>query len=449
VKSEKWKVERREKRKETMNHYELAINFYKNRGERHNNALWTIRQKRDKAVKEVPEWENLRKEASDIKDYVIENMPELIEKFTKNAKEQGIDVVFAKNAQEHNETVLKYLKEINASQIVKSKSMLTEECGLNEYLQKNGIEVTDTDLGERIVQLRGEKPSHIVLPAIHTTKEDVAEILNETQTDPAYLTHKMRKLLRKKFLEADAGISGANFLVAGKGWAVVCTNEGNADLGAVLPPLHIISVGIEKLIPDMNDLGVFLRLLSRNATGQKITTYTSILGKKQNGKRAIILVDNGRLAKAKTQFKEVLKCIRCSACLTTCPVFRRSGGHAYRYVIPGPIGSLLAPLEDKKEYADLPFACTLCGSCEAVCPVKIPFTKQLVNIRQYVKMNNVKWKMENVGMKIVENTMHSPKMFKLFSTILRLTPKPLLESVIKEWSRYKALPCIPKERFIK
>ena len=432
-----------------MKHYELAVKFYKQKGPRHDKSLWTIRQKRDKAVKEVPEWEELRNKASEIKDYVIENLHSLVDEFIKNAKNAGIEVVFAKDAKEHNETVLKYLKQINAEKIVKSKSMLTEECGLNEFLQKNGIEVIDTDLGERIVQLRGEKPSHIVLPAIHTTKEDVAEILNETNTDPTYLTHKMRKLLRKEFLSADAGLSGANFIVADKGWAVVCTNEGNADLGAVLPPLHIISVGIEKIVPNLEALGVFLRMLARNATGQKITTYTSIFGKKENGKRMIILVDNGRFERVKSEFKQTLKCIRCSACLTTCPVFRRSGGHSYRYVIPGPIGSLLAPLSDKEEYSDLPFACTLCGSCEAVCPVKIPFTKQLVNMRHYVKsMENGELRIENLGFKFIEKSMHSPKMFKLFSTILRLTPKPLLESVAKEWSRYKALPAIPKERFI-
>ena len=431
-----------------MKHYELAIKFHKTQGPRHDKALWTIRQKRDKAIKEVDEWEELRDKASNIKDYVIENLKELVDEFIKNAKNQDIEVVFAENAKEHNETVLKYLNEINAKKVVKSKSMLTEECGLNEFLEENGIEVIDTDLGERIVQLRGEKPSHIVLPAIHTTKEDVAEILNESNTNPSYLTHKMRKLLREEFLSADGGISGANFLVANKGWAVVCTNEGNADLGAVLPKLHIISVGIEKIVPSMQDLGIFLRMLARNATGQKITTYTSIFGKKENGKRVIILVDNGRFERLNTQFKETLKCIRCSACLTTCPVFRRSGGHSYRYIIPGPIGSLLAPLVNKNEFADLPYACTLCGSCEMVCPVKIPFTKQLVNMRQYV-MKSEKLKVKNESMKLIEKSMHSPKMFKLFSTILRLTPKPLLENVVKEWSKYKTFPSIPKERFIK
>jgi len=431
-----------------MKHYELAVKFYKEKGEFHNNSLLKIREKRDKAIKEVREWEELREKASKIKDYVIENLKELVDEFSKNAKNLGIEVYFAKDKKEHNEIVLKLLKEINAKKVVKSKSMLTEECGLNEFLEKNEIKVIDTDLGERIVQLRGEKPSHIVLPAIHTIKEEVAKLLNENNTDPTYLTHKMRKLLRKKFLSADAGISGANFLVANKGYAVVCTNEGNADLGAVLPKLHIISVGIEKIVPNLDDLGIFLRVLARNATGQKITTYTTLFGKKQNGKRVIILVDNGRFDRINTEFKETLKCIRCSACLTTCPVFRRSGGHSYRFIIPGPIGSLLAPLIDKEEYKDLPFACTLCGSCEMVCPVKIPFSKQLVNMRNYV-MENEELRMENLGIKFIEKSMHFYAMFKLFSKIIRLTPKSILEKAIKEWSKYKAMPNIPRERFIK
>ena len=425
-----------------MKHYNLAIKFYKEKGKKHNQNLINIRLKRDKAIKEVKEWEELREKASNIKDYVIDNLKELIDEFTNNAKKEGIEVFFAKDANEHNKIVLDLLKSINAKKVVKSKSMLTEECKLNEFLEKNNIEVIDTDLGERIVQLRKEKPSHIVLPAIHTTKEEVAKILNETNTNPTYLAHKMRKLLREEFLSADAGISGANFLVANKGFAVVCTNEGNADLGAILPKLHIISVGIEKIVPTLDDLAIFLRMLARNATGQKITTYTTIFGKKENGKRVIILVDNNRFDKINTKFKESLKCIRCSACLTTCPVFRRSGGHSYRYIIPGPIGSILAPLVDKEEYKDLPFACTLCNSCEMVCPVKIPFNKLLINMRNYVTK-------KNIASNIIENAIHSPTLFKLFSTILRLTPKPLLESVMKEWSKYKAMPLIPKKRFIK
>jgi len=418
-----------------MKHYELASKFYKVKGKKHNDSLWAIRQKRDKAIKEIPEWEELRSKASQIKENVINNLQNYIDEFIENAKKNGIEIHFAKTANEHNEIVYSYLKE--AKKVVKSKSMLTEECGLNEYLESKGIEVIDTDLGERIVQLRGEKPSHIVLPAIHTTKEDVAKILNETNTDPTYLTHKMRKLLREEFLTVDVGLSGANFLVANKGYAVVCTNEGNADLGASVPPLHIISVGVDKLIPTMQDLGVFLRMLARNATGQKITTYTSIFGKKSYGKRVIVLVDNGRLDRVNSEFRDTLKCIRCSACLTTCPVFRRGGGHSYRYTIPGPIGSLLAPLKDKEEYKDLPFACTLCNSCEMVCPVKIPFSKQLVSMRKYVSEENV---IAKVGEKILQNSNY----YKLFSKILHLTPKWVFEKIPNEWSKYKSLPNIPK-----
>jgi len=247
----------------------------------------------------------------------------------------------------------------------------------------------------------------------------------------------MRKLLREEFLSADAGLSGANFIVANKGYAVVCTNEGNADLGATLPSLHIISVGVDKLIPTMEDLGIFLRMLARNATGQKITTYTSIFGEKKEGKRVIVLVDNGRLDRIKTEFRDTLKCIRCSACLTTCPVFRRSGGHSYRYTIPGPIGSLLAPLVDKEEYKDLPFACTLCNSCEMVCPVKIPFSKQLINMRKYVTTPSITAK---IGNKILENENY----YKLFSKIIHLTPEWIFKKIPNEWSRYREIPKIPK-----
>ena len=418
-----------------MNHYKLATKFYKQKGKKHNSSLWAIRQKRDKAIKEIKEWEELREKASQIKDKIIDNLEGYIEEFISNASKNNIDIHFAKDAKEHNEIVYSYLK--SAKKVVKSKSMLTEECGLNEYLEEKGIEVIDTDLGERIVQLRGEKPSHIVLPAIHTTKEDVANILNETNTDPTYLTHKMRKLLREEFLSADAGLSGANFIIANKGYAVVCTNEGNADLGATLPPLHIISVGVDKLIPTMEDLGIFLRMLARNATGQKITTYTSIFGEMKEGKRVIVLVDNGRLDRVKTEFRDTLKCIRCSACLTTCPVFRRSGGHSYRYTIPGPIGSLLAPLVDKEEYKDLPFACTLCNSCEMVCPVKIPFSKQLINMRKYVTTPSITAK---IGNKILENENY----YKLFSKIIHLTPEWIFKKIPNERKIILKIPKIPK-----
>jgi L-lactate dehydrogenase complex protein LldF len=257
--------------------------------------------------------------------------------------------------------------------------MLTEECGLNPFLERRGIEVTDTDLGEWIVQLRREPPSHFVLPAIHIKKEEVSELFHELldtekgNSDPTYLTEAARHTLREKFLKAQAGITGVNFAIAETGGFVVCTNEGNADLGTSLPPLHIACMGIEKLVPRLADLGVFLRLLARSATGQPITAYSSHFhGPRPGAELHIVLVDNGRSKLLATeQFRQSLHCIRCAACLNTCPVYRRSGGHSYGVTIAGPIGSIVNAARDPEQHRTLPFACSLCGSCTDVCPVKI------------------------------------------------------------------------------
>ena len=241
--------------------------------------------------------------------------------------------------------------------------MLTEECGLNPYLKDRGIEVVDTDLGERIVQLADEHPSHIVLPAIHKKKEEVGELFHKHlntekgASDPTYLTGAAREHLREKFLNADAAITGINFAIAETGGFVVCTNEGNVDMGANLAPVHIACMGIEKLIPKVEHLGVFLRLLARSATGQAITTYSSHFHKPADGKELhIVLVDNGRTEQlGREDFRKSLNCIRCGACMNTCPIYRRSGGHSYTYTIPGPIGAILSPGKDLKKHSSLPF----------------------------------------------------------------------------------------------
>jgi L-lactate utilization protein LutB len=279
----------------------------------------------------------LRETASQIKLHTLTRLPEYLEQFEQNARRLGAHVHWARDAAEHNEIVLKILQERGIQKLVKSKSMLTEECHLNPYLIQHGIEVIDTDLGERIVQLREEPPSHIVLPAIHIKKEEVGELFHQHlgteqgATDPKYLTEAARGHLREKFMQAEAGLSGVNFAVAETGGLVVCTNEGNADLGTSLPKLHIACMGIEKLIPRSADLGVFLRLLARSATGQPITAYTSHFhGPMPGGELHIVLVDNGRSRiRADRQFWESLKCIRCGACMNTCPVYRRSGGFSY------------------------------------------------------------------------------------------------------------------------
>ena len=294
----------------------------KDRAKWHDGALWFVRAKRDRMAQSLPEWETLREKASQIKQHTVARLPDYLEQFTAQAEKRGIRVHFANDAAEHNAIVLGILQSHGVKRVVKSKSMLTEECHLNPFLERHGLDVVDTDLGEWIVQLRHEGPSHIVLPAIHIRKEEVGELFHEKigtekgATDPTYLAEAARQRLRDEFLQADAGITGVNFAIAETGGIVVCTNEGNADLGTALPPLHIACMGMEKLIPRASDLSVFLRLLTRSATGQPITAYTSHFhGPRSGGEMHIVIVDNGRSKiLASDDFRRSLNCIRCGAC---------------------------------------------------------------------------------------------------------------------------------------
>jgi L-lactate dehydrogenase complex protein LldF len=371
-------------------HAQLARGFLADaeRARFHDGALWQIRGRRDQRVAELPEWESLRELAAQIKAHTLAELPDYLERFEQNAERHGAQVHYARDATEHNRIVLELLQARNVTRVVKSKSMLTEECGLNPFLEEQGVEVVDTDLGELIVQLRKEPPSHIVLPAIHLRTADVAQTFSSTLgapplADAESLTEFARAHLRAKFLAAEAGITGVNFAIVETGGIVICTNEGNADLGTGLPPLHIACMGLEKLVPRAADLGVFLRLLARSATGQAITAYSAHLhGPRPGGELHIVIVDNGRSAlRAEAEYRSALRCIRCGACMNTCPVFRRSGGHSYATTVPGPIGSVLAPLRDAEAHHSLPHACSLCGSCTAVCPVKIPLHEQLLELR--------------------------------------------------------------------
>src|SRR6202046_5249589 len=276
--------------------------------------------------------------------------------------------------------------------------MLTEECGLRHYLKGVGIEVIETDLGERIQQLDNEDPSHVVVPAVHKLRTDVAEVFSKTigtdraNSDVHYLAEHQRQATRPLILGADAGMTGANFAVAETGSFVVCTNEGNADLSANVPPLHIASIGIEKLIPRVEHLGVFIRLLSRSALGSPMTQYTSHFRKARDGAEMhIVLVDNGRSARlGMEEFWTSLKCIRCGACMNTCPVYRRSGGLSYGATYSGPIGLIIDPTYNVRKYSNLPFASTLNGSCSNVCPVKINIHEQIYAWRrELVKQHEV------------------------------------------------------------
>lgn len=442
-------------------HPENAAKFVANdeRMHWHDKALWFVREKRDKASKGIPEWETLRTYADQIKTHTMSNLDKYLLEFEKNANAKGITVHWAKDAQDHNEIVHKILSENKVKKVVKSKSMLTEECHLNPFLEERGMEVIDTDLGERIVQLRKEPPSHIVLPAIHLKKSDVSDTFHEHlgtekgNDDPTYLTRAARASLREDFLSADAGITGVNFAIAQTGGVVVCTNEGNADMGASVPKLHIASMGIEKIIPRLKDLGIFTRLLARSATGQPITSYTSHFhGPVEGGQMHIVIVDNKRTPfLGSKDYQKALNCIRCGACMNTCPIYRRSGGHSYEYVIPGPIGSTLSTFRAPKKHKTLSFACTLCGSCSHVCPSKIDLDSQLYTHRQDLREKEIISTSKKVSMQGAVWLMNHPTLFNFAGKVARkvvpMLPKGLIYNKFNVWGKQRDLPTMPKKSF--
>jgi L-lactate dehydrogenase complex protein LldF len=424
----------------------------------HDQAVWWVRQKRDTASAAVPDWEALRTAAAAIKRHTLSRLADYLEQFERNAQALGAEVHWARDAAEHNAIVHRLLVERGATKLVKSKSMLTEECKLNPYLEVRGIEVIDTDLGERIVQLAHEAPSHIVMPAIHHRKEEIGQLFQihlrtrPGNADPSYLTEAARHHLRDKFLAAGAGLTGVNFAVAETGGIVVCTNEGNADMGTSLPPLHIACMGVEKLVPRERDLGVFLRLLARSATGQPVTTYsTHYQGPRAGGELHIVIVDNGRSGiLAREALRSSLGCIRCGACMNTCPVYRRSGGHSYHYTVPGPIGSVLAPARDPA-HATLPFASTLCGSCADVCPVRIDLHHQLLALRQdMVHQRLVPWRKRFV-LRLAAFVLAWSGAYRLAGWLARhllpLVPRRLLYVPWNTWGRQRELPPMPRHSF--
>lgn len=442
-------------------HAQLASDFIADgpRTDWHDQTLWWVRQKRDKSVHQIPEWEQLRQWASEIKEHTLSNLHEYLTQFEEQAQANGVKVHWATDAAEHNAIVQEIIRSHGVKRVVKSKSMLTEECHLNSYLKEHGVEVVDTDLGERIVQLRKEPPSHIVLPAIHLKKQDVSETFHEFlgteagNADPQYLTESARVHLRDHFLQADLAITGVNFAIAETGGFVVCTNEGNADMGAHLAKVHIACMGIEKIIPKAAHLGVFTRLLARSATGQAVTTYTSHFHRPRGGQELhIIIVDNGRSRQlGREDFRNSLKCIRCAACFNTCPVYRRSGGHSYHTAVAGPIGSILNPNLDMKANADLPFASTLCGSCSNVCPVKINIHEQLWKWRQEIVAAGEVGASKKIGMRLMAFILAKPVLYRFSGKLARWTLRrlPFLakSKSLNPWYRQREMPAAPKQSF--
>ena len=441
-------------------HSKAAETFLKNRSLAawHDETLWMVRAKRDKMSKAVPEWEHLRDMACAIKMYSNSHLDQLLVEFEKNAKANGAHVYWAKDAEEYCSIVARILEEHQVKHFIKSKSMLAEECGLNEYLEQKGVEVVESDLGERILQLMYKKPSHIVLPAIHVKKEEIGELfVKEMGTEPGnndqtYLTHAARKNLRRKFIEAEAAMTGANFAVASTGECVVCTNEGNADMGTSQPKLQITAFGMEKIVPDRDALGVFTRLLARSGTGQPITTYTSHYRKpRTGGELHIIIVDNGRSRiLGDPDHVKALNCLRCGACMNTCPVYRRRGGYAYTYFIPGPIGINLGMLKDPQQYYDNVSACSLCHSCQNVCPAKVDLADQIYCWRQKLHTLGVaspSKKLMSGGMQIL---MERPSLFNMalhHASVANALPHWLVYNSLNDWGKEHEMPVFAKESF--
>jgi L-lactate dehydrogenase complex protein LldF len=350
---------------------------------------------RSAVIGEINDLQETRTAAAAIRDLVLNDLEHWLLHFEQQATARGAVVHWAETGDDVNRIVADIAAQYGVRTAAKSKSMVSEECGLNDALEQVGVKVMETDLGEYILQLAHEAPSHIVAPVVHKNKEEIADLFAEKHrkprtTDIAELCREAREILRPTFINADMGISGANFLVAETGSVLIVTNEGNGRLVTTLPRVHVAITGIEKVVPTLEDVTTLLRLLSRSATGQSITNYVSVLtGKKDHADHDgpehfhIILLDNGRSSLLGSEMQEMLRCIRCGACMNHCPVYQNIGGHAYGWVYPGPMGSILTPLLGGLEAApDLPNASTLCGACAVVCPVKIPLPDLLRKLRQ-------------------------------------------------------------------
>ncbi len=354
---------------------------------------------RREAVARLPEFEALREIGQRIKEHTLAHLDFYLELYEQNVVATGGEVHWARTPEEACAAVLRICRAAGARTVTKGKSMIAEEVGLNEFLEANGITPVETDLGEYIIQLRHEPPSHLIAPAMHLVKEQVADTFRAAHraldpsrplAEPRQLCDEARALLRPRFLAADVGITGANFLVAETGSSIIVTNEGNGDLTQTLPRVHIVIASLEKLVPTFEDAATLLRLLARSATGQEFSSYTTVsTGPRRagdvDGPEAyhVVLLDNGRSAMLGGEFHDMLRCIRCGACMNHCPVYAAVGGHAYGWVYPGPMGAVLTPsLIGIEEAAALPNASTLCGRCESVCPVKIPLPRMLRQWRE-------------------------------------------------------------------
>ncbi|MDE2260735.1 MAG: iron-sulfur cluster-binding protein [Betaproteobacteria bacterium] len=379
---------------------------------------------------EVDNLETIRVAAAAIRDRSLANLDSYLVAFEEQALARGSQVHWAETAQDVNRILIEIAQSNGVKKIVKSKSMVSEESGLNDAVEAVGIQAIETDLGEYILQLAHEPPSHIIAPAIHKSLEEVAALFSENhhtprQTDIPALCREAREQLRPHFLSAEMGISGGNFLIAETGSVVIVTNEGNGRMVTTLPRIHVTITGIEKVLPTLNDFSTIVRLLTRSATGQSITNYVSMLtGPRQEGdldgpgQSHIILVDSGRSRLLGTEMQEALRCIRCGACMNHCPVYQNIGGHAYGWVYPGPIGAVLTPsYVGLKNALDLPQASTLCGACQVVCPVKIPLPELMRVLREKSFEQGLRPWHERLFIRLWRGVANRPRLYALMTQV--------------------------------
>jgi L-lactate dehydrogenase complex protein LldF len=415
-----------------------------------------------------PGGEALRDRARAIKEATLQRLDHYLGLLADNVERLGGHVHWAATGAEARETILRLCRERGVRMAVKSKSMATEEIDLNEALERDGVVPVETDLGEYIIQLARERPSHIIAPAIHKTKGQVADLLSHVArralpADPEALTAAARRQLREKFLQADMGITGANFAVAETGTVVLVTNEGNGRMVTSLPRIHVAVMGIEKVIPSLTDLMVFLAILARSATGQKLSVYTTLArGPRRPGEVEgpeefhLILMDGGRSRQLAGDLREALYCLRCGACLNVCPVYRQIGGHAYGHTYPGPIGILLtAMLRGDPAVRELAHASSLCGACQEVCPVRIDIPGMLIRLRHTLERERIAPRLERLLFKAFARVLEGPALFRLGARVGRALQRPFLRQgrlrglplLLGRWTATRDLPPLAARTF--
>jgi L-lactate dehydrogenase complex protein LldF len=420
------------------------------------------------AAEELGNWEQWRELGEQIRQHTLENLDYYLMQLSENVAKRGGHVFFAKTKEEASQYIKEVVEKKQAKKVVKSKSMVTEEISMNKVLEEIGCEVVESDLGEYILQVDNDPPSHIVAPALHKNREQIRQTFHdklgyENSNDPYEMTKFVRKVLREKFVEAEVGVTGCNFAVANTGSICLVTNEGNADLVTAIPKTQIAVMGMERLVPTMEELDVLVGLLCRSAVGQKLTSYVTVAGPKQEGEGDgpeefhLVIVDNGRSEILASEFRQVLQCIRCAACVNVCPVYRHIGGHSYGSIYSGPIGAVLTPLlGGYDDYKELPYASSLCAACTDACPVKIPLHELLLKHRQVIVEKEGSAPMaEKLAMKMFSMGASSAALYKLGSKVAPGAMSPFTSGnriskgvgPLKNWTDIREFPAPSKERF--